>query len=139
VRRRLVPIALALLVVGVVIVVVAALVETDEERIEALVESMRAAAERGDVAGVLAGVAPRVAWPGGQEALRRRVSRDLALHPPQAVAAEVSGLEVDGETATGVVVVTYRSREFARPVLVRVRTTFARRDGRWLVTAAEVR
>ncbi len=63
-RSRIMLGAGALLVIGAVIAIVAALVETDEEKIEKLVERMRDAAERSDVEGIMAGLSEEVDFPG---------------------------------------------------------------------------
>jgi hypothetical protein len=133
-------IAAAALAAGAVLLVVSWLVETDEDRIEALVESMRDAALAGDVDGVIAGLAEDASFGGrDREWIRREVRRTLEGLPPKAIAATLEYLEVEEDRATGRVDVVYRSEKAAQAGLVRLRVTFVKRDDRWLVSAAETR
>ena len=92
-RSRIVLGAGALLVIGAVIAIVAAFVETDEEKIEKLVERMRDAAERSDVEGIMAGLSEEVDFPGGRAKLQARIRGVLKQAPPKSVSVESFGLD----------------------------------------------
>ena len=133
-RSRIVLVAGTLMVLGAAVAVVAALVETDEERIEKLVEEMRVAALDRDVPGLLAGVSEDVEYPGGREALRRRIESVLERHPPDHISVELRDLEVDGDGAEAEVEVWYTTRTLGgRPGRVTFRTRFGRGEDGWRV------
>jgi hypothetical protein len=139
-RRRVIQIAGAALLLGAGFWIVSGFFESDEDRIVQLVEEMRVAAAAGDVEGVMAGVAPDAVWMDiDRDALTRRVRSALKEWPPEAVSAEVEDLVIEEDRATGTVDVFYRTRKFPRPYPVKFRVTFGRRDGRWLVTAVDQR
>ncbi len=137
-RDRVVRIAGALLALGAVFWIVSRFIETDEDRIEQLVEDMRSAAEASDAEMLMSFVTQDVTWQQlDQEALSRRVRSVLKDMPPKAVSAEVTDLEIDDDRATGSVVVLYRSQKLPSVWRVTFRVTFGRRDERWRVTAVE--
>ena len=133
-RSRIVLIAGTLLVLGASVAVVFAVIESDEDRIERLVEEMRDAALARDTAGVLGAVATDVEFPGGMEALERRLDHVFRRYPPESIMAEVLNVEVDGDRAEAEIEVWYRTSEFgAQPFRTTIKAKFGRRDGRWLV------
>jgi uncharacterized protein (TIGR02246 family) len=133
-RGRIVVVAGTLLVLGAAIAMIYVIVETDEERIERVVETMRVAALDGDVPGLLEHVAPDVDYPGGREGIERQVESALRRYPPDSVNVEVLDLEIDGDRATARIEVWYRTKTLGgRPARVRFRTAFGRRGDRWQV------
>jgi ketosteroid isomerase-like protein len=139
-RGRVVRIAGAVLIVGAVVWIGSGLFESDEDRIERLVDEVRTAAEARDADAVMSAVADDVEWQGeDREALSRQVRRVLEEWPPDAIVAEVKDLVIDGDRATGSVDVLYRTKKFPHPYLTKFRVTFGRHDERWLVTGVDVR
>jgi len=132
-RSRIVTAAGALLAVGVVVAVVFALVETDEEKIEKLVRDLRDAALNSDVDGLLDGLSDEVEYPGGRGKLEIKIRAVLRDWPPKKIAVEIRDLEIDGDRATADVEVWYTSERYPQPYRAKFRTDFGRHDERWLV------
>ena len=128
--------------IGAIAWVVSMFVETDEERIEARIEAMTAAAVRRDIDGIVEGLAGGFTYDGvgagrGPESARSLLQAWIGSGRIVVRSSQVESIEVRGDVATALVFVRVESRDLGGRIWPdRWKVEFERTEEAWLVVSA---